>query len=84
MEHSVLFDSGPEDYAFERNTTRLGADLGKIESIVLSHGHWDHSGAMLMALGAIRARNGSPPRRSTGSSPCRSCFSNKYAPGDWF
>jgi 7,8-dihydropterin-6-yl-methyl-4-(beta-D-ribofuranosyl)aminobenzene 5'-phosphate synthase len=56
--HSVLFDSGPEDYAFERNTTRLGADLGKIESIVLSHGHWDHSGAMFLALDAIRARNG--------------------------
>jgi 7,8-dihydropterin-6-yl-methyl-4-(beta-D-ribofuranosyl)aminobenzene 5'-phosphate synthase len=57
-QHSVLFDSGPEDYAFERNTTRLGADLSKIESIVLSHGHWDHSGAMFLALGAIRARNG--------------------------
>lgn len=56
--HSVLFDSGPEDYAFERNTTRLGADLGKVESIVLSHGHWDHSGAMLLALDAIRARSG--------------------------
>jgi 7,8-dihydropterin-6-yl-methyl-4-(beta-D-ribofuranosyl)aminobenzene 5'-phosphate synthase len=56
--HAVLFDSGPEDYAFERNTTRLGADLGKVESIVLSHGHWDHSGAMFLALGAIRARNG--------------------------
>lgn len=55
--HSVLFDSGPEDYAFERNTTRLGADLGKVESIVLSHGHWDHAGAMFLALGAIRARN---------------------------
>jgi 7,8-dihydropterin-6-yl-methyl-4-(beta-D-ribofuranosyl)aminobenzene 5'-phosphate synthase len=59
LHHSVLFDSGPEDYAFERNTTRLGADLGKVESIVLSHGHWDHSGAMFLALGAIRARNGS-------------------------
>jgi len=58
VQHSVLFDSGPEDYAFERNTTRLGADLGKVEGIVLSHGHWDHSGAMLLALGAIRARNG--------------------------
>lgn len=58
IHHSVLFDSGPEDYAFERNTTRLGADLGKVESIVLSHGHWDHSGAMFLALGAIRARNG--------------------------
>jgi 7,8-dihydropterin-6-yl-methyl-4-(beta-D-ribofuranosyl)aminobenzene 5'-phosphate synthase len=56
--HTVLFDSGPEDYAFERNATRLGADLGKVDGIVLSHGHWDHSGAMLLALGAIRARNG--------------------------
>ena len=55
---SVLFDSGPEDYAFERNSTRLGADLGSVESIILSHGHWDHAGAMFLALGAIRARNG--------------------------
>ncbi|HEY1543126.1 MAG TPA: MBL fold metallo-hydrolase [Xanthobacteraceae bacterium] len=59
--HAVLFDSGPEDYAFERNTTRLGADLGSVESIVLSHGHWDHSGAMFLALHAIRARNGGRP-----------------------
>lgn len=56
--HTVLFDSGPEDFAFERNSTRLGADLGQVETIVLSHGHWDHSGAMFSALGAIRARNG--------------------------
>src|SRR5262249_26013969 len=39
--HSVLFDTGPEDYSFERNVTRLGVDLGSVESIVLSHGHWD-------------------------------------------
>lgn len=50
--------SGPEDYAFERNSTRLGADLGSVESIILSHGHWDHAGATFLALGAIRARNG--------------------------
>src|SRR5664279_1492270 len=56
--HAVLFDTGPEDYAFERNVTRLGVDLGAVESIVLSHGHWDHSGAMLLALGMIRGRNG--------------------------
>jgi 7,8-dihydropterin-6-yl-methyl-4-(beta-D-ribofuranosyl)aminobenzene 5'-phosphate synthase len=47
--HSVLFDSGSEVYAFERNTFRLGADLGQVEAIVLSHGHWDHAGAMLIA-----------------------------------
>ena len=56
--HAVLFDTGPEDYAFERNVSRLGVDLGAVESIVLSHGHWDHSGAMLLALGMIRGRNG--------------------------
>jgi 7,8-dihydropterin-6-yl-methyl-4-(beta-D-ribofuranosyl)aminobenzene 5'-phosphate synthase len=55
---TVLFDTGPEDYAFERNVTRLAVDLGAVESIVLSHGHWDHAGAMLLALGLIRSRNG--------------------------
>ena len=56
--HTVLFDSGPEDYAFQRNVARLAVDLGTVESIVLSHGHWDHAGAMLVALGMIRSRNG--------------------------
>lgn len=56
--HTVLFDTGPEDYAFERNVTRLGVDLGAVESIVLSHGHADHAGAMLLALGMIRGRRG--------------------------
>jgi 7,8-dihydropterin-6-yl-methyl-4-(beta-D-ribofuranosyl)aminobenzene 5'-phosphate synthase len=57
--HTILFDSGPEAYAFERNTERLGIDLGEIEAIVLSHGHWDHAGGMLKALDLIRKRNGS-------------------------
>ena len=56
--HTFLFDSGPENYAFERNVTRLNADIGAVEAIMLSHGHWDHSGAMLLALTMIRARNG--------------------------
>jgi 7,8-dihydropterin-6-yl-methyl-4-(beta-D-ribofuranosyl)aminobenzene 5'-phosphate synthase len=56
--HTVLFDSGPEEYAFERNSMRLGIDLGTVESIVLSHGHWDHSGGMLKALDLIDNRNG--------------------------
>jgi 7,8-dihydropterin-6-yl-methyl-4-(beta-D-ribofuranosyl)aminobenzene 5'-phosphate synthase len=56
--HTVLFDTGPEEYSFERNVTRLGADLGVVDSIVLSHGHWDHAGAMLLALSMMRSRNG--------------------------
>jgi 7,8-dihydropterin-6-yl-methyl-4-(beta-D-ribofuranosyl)aminobenzene 5'-phosphate synthase len=55
---TFLFDSGPEEYAFERNVTRLAADLGAVEAVMLSHGHWDHAGAMLLALTMIRNRNG--------------------------
>src|SRR4051794_1839378 len=45
--HSVLFDTGPEEAVLDRNVERLGADLGKVEAMVLSHGHWDHGGGML-------------------------------------
>lgn len=55
---SFLFDTGPEDQTFEQNVSRLGIDLGVVESLVLSHGHWDHGGAMLRALQLIRDRNG--------------------------
>jgi len=55
---TLLFDSGPEDRTFEQNVSRLGVDLAPVEAIVLSHGHWDHAGAMLRALQLIRDRNG--------------------------
>lgn len=55
---TLLFDTGPDESVFERNVERLGFDLGSVESIVLSHGHWDHGGAMLRALEMIQLRNG--------------------------
>lgn len=55
---TLLFDTGPEDRTFEQNVSRLGVDLGAVEAIVLSHGHWDHGGGMLRALQIIRDRNG--------------------------
>lgn len=59
--HTLLFDTGPDDAVFERNVDRLGFDLGCVEGIVLSHGHWDHAGAMLRALEMIHLRNGGRP-----------------------
>lgn len=53
--HTVLFDTGPEADTFERNIYRLGLDLRIVESVVLSHGHWDHAGGMLRAIDMIRA-----------------------------
>ncbi len=67
--HTVLFDTGPEEMVFERNVSRLSADLGTVDSIVLSHGHWDHAGALLLALNMILARKGSASGTSPGAIP---------------
>jgi 7,8-dihydropterin-6-yl-methyl-4-(beta-D-ribofuranosyl)aminobenzene 5'-phosphate synthase len=56
--HTVLFDTGPDEAVFERNVDRLGFDLGCVDAVVLSHGHWDHAGAMLRAVEMIQLRNG--------------------------
>lgn len=56
--HTLLFDTGPDEWVFERNATRLGAPLGTVQAMVLSHGHWDHAGAMPRALQMIVQQNG--------------------------
>lgn len=58
---TLLFDTGPEAAVFEQNVERLGFDLGSVAGIVLSHGHWDHCGAMLRALELIGSKNGGRP-----------------------
>ena len=47
----VLFDTG-EGEALARNAARLGIDLGEVEHIILSHGHYDHSGGLKVATEA--------------------------------
>jgi 7,8-dihydropterin-6-yl-methyl-4-(beta-D-ribofuranosyl)aminobenzene 5'-phosphate synthase len=44
--HTLLFDAGP----FLRNCRNLGVSLADVEAIAISHGHWDHMGALLDAL----------------------------------
>lgn len=55
---TVLFDTGPDPLTLIGNAAKLGVDFGEIEAIVLSHGHFDHTGAVLAALDAIRSRKG--------------------------
>jgi 7,8-dihydropterin-6-yl-methyl-4-(beta-D-ribofuranosyl)aminobenzene 5'-phosphate synthase len=52
----LLFDTGPDELVFERNVERLGFDMSSIDGIVLSHGHWDHAGALIRALDMIQLR----------------------------
>lgn len=55
QKHTILFDTGPEEAAWERNAKRLKADIAPIEVIQLSHWHRDHSGGMLKVLEMISA-----------------------------
>ncbi len=53
----LLFDAGPEGPIFVRNCRNLGVTLDDVEAVAISHGHWDHMGALTAALDEI-ARGG--------------------------
>lgn len=67
--HSVLFDTGQSD-VLVGNSEKLGVDLKTIEAIVLSHGHYDHTGGLDSALRTIG---------STKVYAHKAAFSPKYA-----
>jgi 7,8-dihydropterin-6-yl-methyl-4-(beta-D-ribofuranosyl)aminobenzene 5'-phosphate synthase len=46
-----LLDTG-QGTALAENVRALGVDLGRADALVLSHGHYDHTGAVPMVLGA--------------------------------
>jgi 7,8-dihydropterin-6-yl-methyl-4-(beta-D-ribofuranosyl)aminobenzene 5'-phosphate synthase len=47
--HSILFDTG-QGKALVPNTAQLSCDLRPVDTLVLSHGHYDHSGAVSQVL----------------------------------
>ena len=53
VRHTLLFDTGPEGTIFIRNCANLGIRLGEVESVAVSHGHWDHMAALPHAVEAI-------------------------------
>ncbi len=45
--HNVLFDTGSSPEGVATNAGRMGLNLPELESIALSHGHYDHFGGLL-------------------------------------
>jgi 7,8-dihydropterin-6-yl-methyl-4-(beta-D-ribofuranosyl)aminobenzene 5'-phosphate synthase len=50
-DEAILFDTG-QGHAIVHNAEKMGIDLSKVEKIVLSHGHHDHTGGLLNVLKA--------------------------------
>ncbi len=44
-EHHILLDTGPNS-KFYKNAKKLGINLSQIDSLVLSHAHYDHTGGV--------------------------------------
>lgn len=51
--NSILFDTGSSSNGVIENARRMNIDLNEVGTIVLSHGHWDHSGGLVSSLNAI-------------------------------
>ena len=45
-EHTILLDAGLSGICLLQNARQLGIDLRTIEAVVLSHGHFDHTGGL--------------------------------------
>jgi len=47
---TIMMDSGPSPEALLHNTEVLGIHLEDVDVVVLSHGHYDHTGGLMAAL----------------------------------
>lgn len=68
QEHKLLMDTGASDLTWE-NARQLGVDLSKVDTVVISHGHYDHAGGL---MGFVH------------QNPTAQIYMQKSAGGDYF
>lgn len=55
----ILFDTGPSRHVID-NAQKLGVDLSTIDKIVISHGHYDHTGGLKDVLALVQGSGKRP------------------------
>jgi 7,8-dihydropterin-6-yl-methyl-4-(beta-D-ribofuranosyl)aminobenzene 5'-phosphate synthase len=57
--HTVLLDTGARPETVLKNADELGIDLSAVDTVVLTHNHFDHTGGLVTLRRALKARNAS-------------------------
>lgn len=55
--YSILFDTGMSGRVLLENADRLGVDLSRVDIIVFSHRHYDHTGGLESISSRVKKRN---------------------------
>jgi 7,8-dihydropterin-6-yl-methyl-4-(beta-D-ribofuranosyl)aminobenzene 5'-phosphate synthase len=53
--HTILFDTGARPNTVLQNAKELGIDLSIVETVILSHHHWDHTGGLVTLRRTLKA-----------------------------
>jgi len=57
--HTVLFDTGERPETVLRNAEEIGVDLSTVDTVILSHNHFDHTGGLVTLRREFKDRNAS-------------------------
>jgi len=62
--HTVLFDTGARPDTVLNNARELGIDLSTVDTVILSHNHWDHTGGLVTLRRMLKDKNASAMRQA--------------------
>jgi 7,8-dihydropterin-6-yl-methyl-4-(beta-D-ribofuranosyl)aminobenzene 5'-phosphate synthase len=55
--HRILFDTGARPDTVLQNAEEIGIDLSTVDTVVLTHNHFDHTGGLVTLRRALQAKN---------------------------
>jgi 7,8-dihydropterin-6-yl-methyl-4-(beta-D-ribofuranosyl)aminobenzene 5'-phosphate synthase len=62
--YTILFDTGERPDTVLRNAEELGVDLSTVDTVILSHNHFDHTGGLVTLRRSLKAKNASALQRT--------------------
>jgi 7,8-dihydropterin-6-yl-methyl-4-(beta-D-ribofuranosyl)aminobenzene 5'-phosphate synthase len=62
--HTVLLDTGARPHTVLKNAEELGIDLSTVDTVIMTHNHWDHSGGLVTLRRELKVTNADAMRHT--------------------